>query len=60
METKVSEESNQFQRKNEPQELVFARVHYMGFRGSNRYFVNGYNYIPLLSHCKMKLSDTER
>ena len=38
METKVSEEVNQLLRKNEPQELVFARVLYMGFGGSNRYF----------------------
>ena len=38
METKVSEEINQFQRKNEPQELVFERVHYLGFGGSNQYF----------------------
>ena len=38
METKVSEEINHFQRKNKPHELVFAKVHYLGFGGSNRYF----------------------
>ena len=60
METKVSEEINQFQRKNKPQKLVFARVHYLGFGAPIDIFVNGYIYIPLISHCKVKLSDTER
>ena len=40
MEAKVSEEINQFLRKNEPHELVFARVLYMGFGGLQSIFLS--------------------
>ena len=38
MSTKILEENNQFRWWNEPQELVFARVLYLGFWVSNRYY----------------------
>ena len=38
METRVSEEINQFVKKKQPQELAFDRFLYLGFGGSNRYF----------------------
>ena len=60
MEAKVSEEINEFLRKNEPRELVFARVLYLDFGGSNRYFCERLYLNSLISHCNVKLSDTER
>ena len=60
METKVSEEINQFQRKNEPQELVLLEFIILVLVAPMDIFVNGYIYIPLTSHCKVKLSDIER
>ena len=60
METKVSEEINQFLRKNEPQKLVLLGFFIWVLGAPIDIFVNGYIKIPLISHCQVKLSDTER
>ena len=57
---KFQKKATHFSYKNEPLELVFARVLYSGFGVSDRYFFNGYIEIPLISNCVVKLPINER